>query len=663
MIENAIIKNRPKLIYTLFPKNKKLRISKQDLKYFSKGASLENSCNSNYMNTNKINLSKKTKLSERFNILTNSYLKKKYNFNEANSNYNDNYIYKMDAPKQKYNIVSSTSINFWKGENGNKYKFNNFIKKNNKNSTNVRTNNFMNINIIKNDRGSSVEQKYTLNSKLFEEFISQYEQKIKKALLDIGVNPDICSEENNDKENYPNENDNYYYNLPFLNTNNIKISKSKNNNKIYKAKNNKTYDPNIENNIFEENEYTNEILKDINDSTNSNNGNNNVIFKNSIKKNFTGNLDNFSTNVNTKSYTINSRNSTKGKENKLLISPETFGLEKINLEKLNTEKMEKLEKIKKARATSTTPYTMRKEINGDNYNDNNKIEIRNYHYYNSENTSSLFRTKNTKNELSNYEIGYTLGKGAYAIVKFCINKITLEKYAMKIYDKLKLNDNSKKKCVYREIEILKRINHKNIAKLFDVITTKKQILILQELVNGISLREYYNKEIRNQKGISEHKSKILKKIFKQIFDAMNYIHKRNIAHRDIKLENILMTKNYDIKIIDFGFGIYNPENKLQNFFCGTPNYMPPEIAFKKPYDGQKADLWSLGVLVYKMFCADFPFKGKNEKELYKAIKIGKFRMASYTPDYARKIIVSMIVLNPNKRMSCDMVLKSEWLRD
>ena len=109
--------------------------------------------------------------------------------------------------------------------------------------------------------------------------------------------------------------------------------------------------------------------------------------------------------------------------------------------------------------------------------------------------------------------------------------------------------------------------------------------------------------------------------------------------------------------------MYNPQNKLQNFFCGTPNYMPPEIAYKKPYNGQKADLWSLGVLVYKIFCADFPFKGKNEKELYKSIEKGKFIFPKYTPDYARKIISNMIVLNPNKRMTCEEILKSEWLRD
>ena len=313
-----------------------------------------------------------------------------------------------------------------------------------------------------------------------------------------------------------------------------------------------------------------------------------------------------------------------------------------------------------------------KEKENNNINNNNIINNINNNINSGNISSSIYNSKaalnanqikNRNDKLSKYEIGQTIGKGAYAKVKIVTNLLNQEKYAMKIYDKDKLNDNSKRKCVYREIEILKRINHKNIAKLIEVITTHNHILIVQELVNGISLRDYYNREIRNQKGISEHKSNIFKKIFRQIFDAMNYLHKNHMAHRDIKLENILMTKDYEIKIIDFGFGMYNPENKLQNFFCGTPNYMPPEIAFKKPYIGQKADLWSLGVLVYKMFCADFPFKGKNEKELYKAIKKGKFVMASYTPDYIKKIIVSMIDLDPNKRLTCENILRSSWLRD
>ena len=325
----------------------------------------------------------------------------------------------------------------------------------------------------------------------------------------------------------------------------------------------------------------------------------------------------------------------------------------------------------KMRALSTVPYKNRNKNSKKNTinidcNNENKVKEKtneNHNKINLESSQSNHNKNNKIDKSSKYEIGESLGKGAYAVVKKIKNIITNEEYAVKIYEKEKLNSNSKKSCVTKEIQILKRLNHKNIAKLIEVITNEKQILVIQELVEGISLREYYNNEIRHQKGISIHKENIFRIIFKQIFEAMDYVHKQGMAHRDIKLENILIKKNYEIKIIDFGFGMYNPENKLQKFFCGTPNYMAPEIAEKKPYNGQLADMWSLGILVYKIFCADFPFKGKNEKELYKAIKTGKFTMASYTPEYAKKIICSLIVLNPNKRMTCEDVLNSDWLKD
>ena len=686
MIEPTFNKNRQKIIYTLFPKNKKLRISKQNLKYFTK-ENLDSSDNSNYFNNNKNNINRKAKLAERNqpNSNNNSFSKNRINFNSNNNYWNNNYMFNINSSKPKIGISSSTSINFWKSSTNGKFKTNNFIKKNNNNkkSAKMRTNNFMNVNKLKEDRGSSVEQKYALNSKLFEQFINQYEEKIKKALLDIGVNPEKCKDTN--KDYFSNQYDKFFNNLPILNKNNNNNEQKNNeiNNLKYKnLKNHQifaSFNSYLNNTDYlDEKDYITEKVNNNNnnpmDSMNSNKGNNNIIFKNSFTNNFTNNLDNYSTNVNTKSHTINSINSAKGKEKekdkekekeKKLISIESTGIENNNLVTFEKVNIQEMEKNKKARAASSSPYKIKTTIDGKKImgDGENNLRIKDNNYYNSANASLLFRNKKSENKLSDYEIGHTLGKGAYAVVKACKNKITGEKFAMKIYEKLKLNDNSKKKCVYREIEILKRIDHKNVAKLYGVINTDKKILLLQELVNGISLREYYNNEIRNQKGISEHKAKIFKKIFRQIFDAMNYIHKRNIAHRDIKLENILMTKNYEIKIIDFGFGMYNPDNKPQNFFCGTPNYMPPEIVLKRPYNGQMADLWSLGVLVYKLFCADFPFKGKNEKDLYKSIQKGKFKMASYTPDYAKKIIISMIDLNPRKRLSCEDVLKSEWLKD
>ena len=179
-----------------------------------------------------------------------------------------------------------------------------------------------------------------------------------------------------------------------------------------------------------------------------------------------------------------------------------------------------------------------------------------------------------------------------------------------------------------------------------------------EYVNGISLREFYQKF--KEKKISEE---ICKKIFYDICDGMAYLHMNHMAHRDIKLENILITDKNDIKIIDFGFGMFAPDDALQNFFCGTPNYMPPEIVVKQSYKGDRADLWSLGILLYKMLVGEFPFKGETEKDLYKTIQKGKFKIPQFISEDAKKILLSLIQLKPEKRMNCKGVLENGWFKE
>ena len=268
-----------------------------------------------------------------------------------------------------------------------------------------------------------------------------------------------------------------------------------------------------------------------------------------------------------------------------------------------------------------------------------------------------------KKKLEKYDIGEIIGKGSYATVKVAKNKNNNEKYAMKIYDKLKLDNSFIKNCIKSEIEVLKLINHKNVAKLIEDINTESQIIIIQEFIKGFSLRDYYNKEIKGKKNISPEIYNVLKKIFKQIFEAISYLHQKDISHRDIKLENILMNNNYEVKIIDFGFGLYNPSHKKIDFFCGTPKYIAPEILNGNGYLGEKVDLWSLGVLIYKIYCDSYPFNGRNKRELYFNIKKGKYKIPVNIPDNTKNIITNLIVVDPMQRINCEIVLQSPWLKE
>ena len=548
--------NRHNTLYNFYHSTKHLISPKNDFNYISKPNKEYNLYNTILYNHDKKN-----------NIKTNNKNRLTYN----SSNRHLNYLNTKEVKTTTNNkITNITSVNFWKDNTKDKYNYNTY-----------------NINSIKNDRDKDItspEEKFKINSKLFELFINDYEKRIKKSLAQMGASAlDINNNKNNKNsknknnmnENEKNSNNDYetyqknFFNLPFLN----------NNDEINNNENDK-------NNCFS-----------------SMNENNNEIYK-------------------------------KEPNNNRIQSAIKEKLIKANSFQRNKIKEEIKDLNKKIRTFSSSPFTINTTIN-----------------------------RNKDNKISHYEIGKVIGKGAYATVKICKNKITQEKFAMKIYEKKILNDNIKKKCILREIEILKKLNHPNIVKLYDTIISDKNILLIQELVNGISLRDFYNKEIRNQRNISEKKYKILTILFKQIFSAFDYIHKKNIFHRDIKLENILLTKNYEIKIIDFGFGLYNPRNYLQKFFCGTPNYMAPEIIMKKEYDCQKADMWSLGILLYKLFCADFPFKGKDEKDLYRHIIKGKYKIKEYVPDLIKIIIDKILRPKPYQRINCDQILQSHWFNN
>ena len=279
-----------------------------------------------------------------------------------------------------------------------------------------------------------------------------------------------------------------------------------------------------------------------------------------------------------------------------------------------------------------------------------------------ENDKFFLNFKNSKSLIDDYIISSDLGIGSYAKVKLGIHKVTKEKYAIKIYDKNLIDDEEKKNTIKNEIFILKQLNNENenVMKLYDVINTDRNLYLILEYINGISLLEYIQRE-KNRR-IDENECKI---IFAQIVKAIIYCQKKNICHRDIKLENIIILNDKKIKLIDFGFAIKCNRNEYQQFFCGTLYYMAPEIVNKQKYIPFFSDIWSLGVLLYAMIYGNFPFRAKTEEKLFELINEAKL----FFPDYVdasssvKNLISKIIVINPKERISLEEIMNDDWFKN
>jgi len=177
-----------------------------------------------------------------------------------------------------------------------------------------------------------------------------------------------------------------------------------------------------------------------------------------------------------------------------------------------------------------------------------------------------------KSSLDEYVIGKQIGQGAYAVVRVGLHKPSNKKVAMKIYKKYKLVDPNRRKSVKREIKLMEKMKHNSIVKLYEVIDTEKYVILVMEYVGGGSLHGYLKSKPNRRLDEKE-----ARRIFKQVLEAIRYCHSRHITHRDIKLENLLLDDQLNIKIIDFGFSTCIPNEKKIKIFCGTPSYMAPEI--------------------------------------------------------------------------------------
>jgi len=270
-------------------------------------------------------------------------------------------------------------------------------------------------------------------------------------------------------------------------------------------------------------------------------------------------------------------------------------------------------------------------------------------------SSSRVSSRRTGEEphIGKYRLLKTIGKGNFAKVKLAKHIPTGKEVAIKIIDKTQLNPGSLQK-LFREVRIMKTLDHPNIVKLFQVIETEKTLYLVMEYASGGEVFDYLVLHGRM-------KEKEARAKFRQIVSAVQYCHQKKIIHRDLKAENLLLDSEMNIKIADFGFSNeFIPGNKLDTF-CGSPPYAAPELFQGKKYDGPEVDVWSLGVILYTLVSGSLPFDGSTLRELRERVLRGKYRIPFYMSTDCENLLKKFLVLNPARRASLEVIMRDKWM--
>jgi len=256
--------------------------------------------------------------------------------------------------------------------------------------------------------------------------------------------------------------------------------------------------------------------------------------------------------------------------------------------------------------------------------------------------------------VGNYKIGKTIGKGSFGKVKKAEFMPTGDTVAIKIINRQMLtNSTGMDAKIAREIKILKLFSHQNICRLYDVITTPTDILVVMEHIHG---KELYDVIVERGK-LSETDARY---IFQQIVCAIEYWHHYRVVHRDLKPENILLEPDLTVKVIDFGLANLMKDGLFLRTSCGSPNYAAPEVISGRLYVGPEIDVWSSGVILYALLCGCLPFDEETIPQLFKKIKAGDFRIPSHVSPEARDLIKRMLTVDPLERITIPQLRDHPW---
>ena len=255
--------------------------------------------------------------------------------------------------------------------------------------------------------------------------------------------------------------------------------------------------------------------------------------------------------------------------------------------------------------------------------------------------------------IKDFEIIKELGCGSFGRVFLARHKKTKVQYAIKAIDKKNKTNIEEKPYFRRELEVMYKIHHPNVVKLFGHFEDNHYCYFIMEY---ISKGNVYNLLTLNKK--KQLATKVVASIIKDVISATYFLHNMNppIIHRDIKPENVLLNDGIVAKLTDFGWSNYIEEEKERKTVCGTPIYLAPEIIKEKGHD-EKVDIWCIGVLLFELMTGSIPFQGKDIESLKNNILHLKITWPKEMNKDAKDLITKILKLDPSERITLEEMLE------